>query len=220
MCGRFVRKTDLREAAKFFSAAVVETDLGPSYNVAPRQPIAVVMEAGRRRIVSMQWGLIPSWSKDANIGYKMINARAETILEKPSFKGAFKHRRCLIIADGFYEWREEGTRKVPVYIFLKDKGPFGMAGIYETWKSPAGEEIRTCSIITTAANEFMKKIHERMPVIIKREDESTWLSDKSDEQALIGLLKPYRASQMQCHEVSAAVNSPMHNAEDCIDPAI
>jgi putative SOS response-associated peptidase YedK len=220
MCGRFVRKTDLREAAKFFSAAVVETDQGPSYNVAPRQPIAVVMEAGRRRIVSMQWGLIPSWSKDANIGYKMINARAETILEKPSFKGAFKHRRCLIIADGFYEWREEGTRKVPVYIFLKDKGPFGMAGIYETWKSPAGEEIRTCSIITTAANEFMKKIHERMPVIIKREDESTWLSDKSDEQALIGLLKPYRASQMQCHEVSAAVNSPMHNAEDCIDPAI
>ena len=138
MCGRFVRITDLREAAKFFSSALIETELGPSYNIAPKQPVVVVMEEGKRKLVSMQWGLIPSWAKDPNIGYKMINARAETILEKPSFRGAFRHRRCLIIADGFYEWREDGVGKVPIYIFLKNKGPFGMAGIYEGWKSESG----------------------------------------------------------------------------------
>ena len=177
------------------------------------------MEEGKRKLVSMQWGLIPSWSKDPNIGYKMINARAETILEKPSFKGAFKHRRCLIIADGFYEWREEGSGKVPVYIFLRDKGPFGMAGIYEVWKSESGEEIKTCSIITTAANEFMKPIHHRMPLIIRREDEAVWLDPKTEESALLQILKPCDPSLMDCHDVSSAVNSPSHNAADCIEPA-
>jgi putative SOS response-associated peptidase YedK len=214
MCGRFVRISDLRDAAKFFSAAFIESDLGPSYNIAPRQPVVVVMEDGRRKLVSMQWGLIPSWAKDEKIGYKMINARAETILEKPSFSEACRHRRCLIIADGFYEWRQEESRKVPVYIYLKDKSPFGMAGIYEVWNG-----INTCSIITTAANEFMKPIHHRMPVIIRREDEDAWLSAQSDADTLSRLLKPFDASSMACHEVSSAVNSPVHDAENCIEPA-
>jgi putative SOS response-associated peptidase YedK len=218
MCGRFVRKTDLREAAKFFSASLIETDLGESYNIAPKQPVVVVMEEGKRKLVSMRWGLIPPWSNDPNIGYKMINARAETILEKASFKNAFKHRRCLIVADGFYEWREEDAKKVPVYIFLKDKGPFGMAGIYETWKPATGEAIKTCSIITTAANEFMKPIHHRMPVIVWREDEDAWLNPQTDEKSLLQILKPLDASLMDCHDVSPAVNSPTHDAKDLINP--
>jgi putative SOS response-associated peptidase YedK len=218
MCGRFVRKTDLREAAKFFSASLIETDLGESYNIAPKQPVVVVMEDGKRKLVSMRWGLIPPWSNDPNIGYKMINARAETILGKASFKNAFKHRRCLIVADGFYEWREENARKVPVYIFLKDKGPFGMAGIYETWKPATGEAIKTCSIITTEANEFMKPIHHRMPVIVRREDEDAWLNPQTDEKSLLQILKPLDASLMDCHDVSPAVNSPTHDAKDLINP--
>jgi putative SOS response-associated peptidase YedK len=218
MCGRFVRKTDVRDLFNVFSAEALDSVLEPSYNIAPRQPIAVVMEEGKRKIVTMQWGLIPSWAKDPKIGYKMINARSETILEKPSFRNAFKNRRCLIIADGFYEWKTQGKIKTPVYIYLKDASPFGMAGIYEIWKPQAGEPIRTCSIITTEANEFMKSIHHRMPVLMDKKDHDTWLDPTTDEKTLVSLLKPFDPLKMQCHEVSTEVNSPFHNAEDCILP--
>jgi putative SOS response-associated peptidase YedK len=218
MCGRFVRKSDLRDLLSVFSAEVLDSQLEPSYNIAPRQPIAVVLEEGKRKIVTMQWGLVPSWAKDQKIGYKMINARSETILEKPSFRNAFKNRRCLIIADGFYEWKTLGKTKIPIYIFLKDKSPFAMAGIYETWQPPTGEPIRTCSIITTQANELMKPIHQRMPVLLDRQDHNTWLDPNADEKTLLSMLKPFDPSRMQCHEVSIEVNSPYHNAEDCILP--
>lgn len=219
MCGRFVRKTDLRDAAKYFSVETLEALMPASYNIAPRQPVAVIMEEGRRQIVSMQWGLIPSWSKDAKIGYKMINARSETILEKPSYKNAFIHRRCLIIADGFYEWRTEGKTKTPVYIYLENNEPFGMAGIYEPWTSDKGESIKTCSIITTEANGFMSTIHHRMPVILDKKDHDSWLAETFDEKTMLGLLKPYPGA-MKCHDVSGLVNSPMHDSEECIRPMV
>jgi putative SOS response-associated peptidase YedK len=218
MCGRFVRKIELREALELFSAEVLDSYLEPSFNVAPHQMIAVVMEDGKRKITAMQWGLIPSWAKDPKIGNKMINARAETILEKLSFRDAFKNRRCLIIADGFYEWRTEGKVKTPLYIYLKDKSSFAMAGIFENWKNESGELIKTCSIITSEANEFMKEIHHRMPVILDQKDYNTWLNPNSSEETLKDLLRPFKASEMQCHEVTHEVNSPSHNAEDCIVP--
>lgn len=220
MCGRFVRIVDLREAGEIFRAAVIEADLKPSFNVAPSQPVAVIMEEGKRKIVSMQWGLVPHWAKDPKIGYKMINARMETITEKPSYRDAFKKRRCLIIADGFYEWKSgPDGKKDPVYIYLKSKKTFGMAGIYEHWKSHEGETITSCSIITTAANEIMKPIHERMPVILEAKDYDVWLDpENSDTEKLIGLLKSFPSENLKNHVVSNSVNSPFHNAEDCILP--
>ena len=217
MCGRFVRKSDLRKVAEHFTVDVLEALLPPSYNVAPRQPTAVIMEDGKRKIVSMQWGLVPSWSKDPKIGYKMINARAETIHEKPSYKNAFIHRRCLIIADGFYEWITQGKTKTPLYIYLENQEPFAMAGIYELWKSETGEVHKTCSIITTEANAFMKQIHHRMPVILDKKDHDAWLAPDYDEQRLRSLLKPY-TGLMKCHEVTTLVNSPSHDSEECIRP--
>jgi putative SOS response-associated peptidase YedK len=210
----------LREAGKIFNAALVEADVKPSFNIAPRQPVAVIMEEGKRKIVSMQWGLIPHWAKDPKIGYKMINARMETITEKPSYREAFKKRRCLIIADGFYEWRTgPDGKKEPVYIYLKNKKTFGIAGIYEIWKSSAGEQIISCSIITTQANEIMKPIHVRMPVIIDPKDYDEWLNTENNEtEKLSELLKPFASENMQNHLVSNAVNVPYHNAEDCIAP--
>ena len=218
MCGRFVRTIDLREAGEVFRAALIESDLKASFNIAPKQLIAVILEEGKRKIVSMQWGLIPHWAKDPKIGYKMINARVETITEKPSYREAFKKRRRLIIANGFYEWKTgPGGAKTPVYIFLKDNKTFGMAGIYETWKSPVGEAISTCSIITTEANEFMKPIHTRMPVIVDPEEYDQWLDpNSSDPEKLMKILKPFPSEKMQNHYVSSAINSPYHNAEDCI----
>jgi putative SOS response-associated peptidase YedK len=218
MCGRFVRKSDLRDAAAFFSVQILDSLLTPNFNISPRQLIAAIMEDGVKKIVSMEWGLIPSWAKDRNIGSKMINSRAETILEKPSFRDAFRKRRCLILADGFYEWTVRDGRKIPVYIYFKDNNPFAMAGIYEYWKPEGGNPIITCSIITVAANEFMKPIHHRMPVILDPGDHSTWLDPQTPSGVAANLLKPCDSTRMQCHEVSTAVNSPANNGEMCIAP--
>jgi putative SOS response-associated peptidase YedK len=141
--------------------------------------------------------LIPSWSKDPSIANKLINARAETVDKKPSFRDAFKKRRCLIVADGFYEWKKEGKSKVPLYFYLKSGRPFGFAGLYETWTSPGKKEISTCAIITTDANELIKPIHDRMPVILPKDKERVWLdSDVVDASLLLSILKPYPASEM------------------------
>jgi putative SOS response-associated peptidase YedK len=217
MCGRFTRSQNIPAIAQEFGITLTTCDLGPSYNIAPTQKVAVIITEGVKQLVPVRWGLVPSWAKDVSVGNKMINARAETITEKASYRNAFKKRRCLVIADGFYEWQNvEGTKR-PVYIKLKSGKPFGFAGIYEKWNSPEGEEITTCTIITTAANELMKPIHERMPVILPKEHEDEWLDPATeDRERLVELLKPYPADQMEAYPVSRRVNSPQSNSPDCI----
>jgi putative SOS response-associated peptidase YedK len=164
----------------------------------PKQLVPVVIRHnGINQLVCFRWGLIPSWSKDPSIASKLINARAETVDKKPSFKDAFKKRRCLIVADGFYEWKREGNKKMPLYFYLKSGRPFGFAGLYETWISPDKKEINTCVIITTAANELIAPDHDRMPVILSNDQERVWLdSDVVDVPGLLSILKPYPAEEM------------------------
>ena len=217
MCGRFTRTQSIPTLAKEFGIVEVNSDLRPSYNIAPTQEVAVIVTAGVKTLVPVRWGLVPSWAKDVSVGSKMINARAETVSEKPAYRNAFKKRRCLVVADGFYEWQSIAGAKRPIHIRFKSGKPFGFAGLYETWNSPEGEEITTCTIITTEANELMRPIHERMPVIIPKEKEDLWLDPKTEEQALLlGLLKPYPADQMEAYPVSKKVNSPRNNSPDCL----
>lgn len=219
MCGRFVQKSDLRKIAPLFKAAIVESDVQPSYNIAPRQPIAVVMEKGQRKIVTMKWGLVPHWAKDEAIANKLINARSETVTEKPSFRDSFKKRRCLIIADGFYEWQGSGMTKKPFFICMKDEAPFGMAGLYDVWTNAVGEKVTTCTIITTEANEIMKPIHHRMPVILDVKDYDVWLDmEKAADAALQRILKPCESGLLKAFEVSLSVNNPRNNTAECIVP--
>jgi len=201
------------------SAPVVECDLGPSWNISPRQPIVVVMEKGVRKLVTMRWGLIPSWANDASIGDRLINARSETIAEKPSFRRSFESKRCLIVADGFYEWKTRGKQKAPVYITVGDGGTFCMAGIYDTWRGPDGAETVSCAIVTTEANEFMRGIHHRMPVIVAPGALSVWLDPDTDPEALKAIMAEGCSAPMHSHEVSSAVNSPSRDGPDCILPA-
>jgi putative SOS response-associated peptidase YedK len=198
MCGRFVLITDLKNIQKNFNVQEVFCQYQPSWNIAPGQLVpAIINHDGKNRLVCFRWGLIPSWSKDASIDDKLINARAETVDKKPSFRDAFKRRRCLIVADGFYEWKREGNKKMPLYYYLKSGRPFGFAGLYETWISPDKKEINTCVIITTVANELITPVHDRMPVILSGEQEKAWLeSDAADAANLKSILKPYPAEEM------------------------
>jgi putative SOS response-associated peptidase YedK len=217
MCGRFTQTQSIPALAAAFGVAEVSGDLRQSYNIAPTQKVAVVITDSVKRLVPVRWGLVPSWAKDISIGNKMINARAETITEKPGYKNAFRKRRCLVVADGFYEWQNQGGAKRPVYIRLKSGGLFGFAGLYEVWTSPQGEDITTCTIITTEANELMQPIHHRMPVIIPKEREDQWLDPATKDPAgLLELLKPYPASAMEAYPVSRGVNSPRNNSPECI----
>jgi putative SOS response-associated peptidase YedK len=221
MCGRYTLTKELHELAKRFQAeiAIINAKLFPRYNVAPTQSVIVVNDTGQRQIVAMRWGLIPSWATDESIGNRMINARAETIAEKPAFRAALKKRRCLIPADGFYEWRKEGKVKQPLHIVLKDREVFAFAGLWERWKSPTGEEVLSCTIITTEANELLKQVHERMPVILSKEDEALWLDPKIDDPAkLLPLLKQYPSELMEFYPVDRKVNSPANDSRDCIVP--
>jgi putative SOS response-associated peptidase YedK len=220
MCGRFVLFSDLKHIQLAFDLADIKAKIEPSYNIAPTHQVAtIVQRADEKSLELMRWGLIPSWAKDDKLGAKMINARAETVAEKPSFKRALIKRRCLVIADGFYEWRKEGTRKTPMFIRLKSGELLGFAGLYETWKSPAGETITSCTIITTAANELMQSIHERMPVILSKEDQRAWLDPANqDALPLVALLQPYPSDEMQAYAVSPLVNSPRNNSAECIKP--
>jgi len=198
MCGRFVLVSDLADIEEKFDIHKGSYDFKPNWNVSPGQYIpAVIHREGQNVLVPFLWGLIPSWAKDPSIGQKMINARAETIHEKPSFRNAFKNRRCLIVADGFYEWKTEGRKKIPLYFYLKSGEPFGMAGLYETWTSPDNTQINTCTIITTDSNQLIKPVHDRMPVIVTRDQEQIWISDETDDKSILfSVLKPYPAEEM------------------------
>ncbi|TCP29066.1 putative SOS response-associated peptidase YedK [Scopulibacillus darangshiensis] len=219
MCGRFTLFTDLDvliDQFNLFNSGEIQYQ--PRYNIAPSQPILSVINDGKNnRAGFLRWGLVPSFAKDKSIGYKMINARAETIDEKPTFKRLLARRRCLIIADSFYEWRRDEGKKTPMRIHMLNNDPFALAGLWDRWESPDGEEITSCTIITTKPNDLMKDIHDRMPVILSKEDEGMWL-DRSvnDKQVLKQLLVPYDAEKMEAYEVSNVVNSPRNEMKECI----
>jgi putative SOS response-associated peptidase YedK len=222
MCGRFVRKSTITVIEDEFDIYEVQWAFEPSYNIAPSQDVACVIGNGGNRLVKFRWGLVPFWAEDPSIGYKMINARAETIAQKRSFARAFRKQRCLVIADGFYEWRKiaDAKRKIPMYVHLHGERPFGFAGLYENWKSKDGKVLQSCTIITTQPNELMAPIHNRMPVIIAPDKRNIWLdSTIQDPVRLTPLLAPYDAAKMDAYEVSKKVNSPAYNEPDCIRPA-
>lgn len=221
MCGRFTITATPDQLQEAFPGVAVPAQMTPRYNVAPSQPIAVVPNDGRNAVDFFVWGLIPSWSKDPAIGNRMINARAETLAEKPSFRTAYKRRRCLILADGFYEWKQIPGKKgkVPHYITLKDRQPFGMAGLWEQWFSPDGSEIKSATIVTTEPNELMAQLHNRMPVILSPNDYARWIDPGERGAAdLQDLLVPFPAEEMGFYPVSTMVNSPANDVPACIVP--
>jgi len=217
MCGRFVRKCSLDEIKDEFEVFEIQWAWEPSYNIAPGQNIAGIINDGKNILTTFRWGLIPWWAKEESIGYKMINARAETLAEKRSFSKAFKTQRCLIVADGFYEWRKVSNKKFPMYIHLRSGQPFGFGGLYDTWKAPDGRTITSCTIITTEPNDVVQPLHNRMPVIISREARSLWLDRAVQEPAeLMPLLQPYDSAAMEAYDVSIQVNSPKVNRPENI----
>jgi putative SOS response-associated peptidase YedK len=217
MCGRFSLAVTPDELAKFFDLDEVP-DFPARYNIAPSQPIAVILKTSdqpERHFRLMRWGLIPAWAKDPAIGNRLINARAETVAEKPSFRAAFKRRRCLIPASGFFEWQKTKAGKQPFYFRPQDEGLFAIAGLWESW-----QEIETCTILTTAANELLQPIHERMPVILNPADYDQWLDwQTQDTEALQALLKPFLADQMLAYPVSKRVNNATIDNPECIAKA-
>jgi putative SOS response-associated peptidase YedK len=220
MCGRYTLRTPVDSLVETFEIEEYPSSITPNYNIAPTQEVAaVVEEEDKRKLEMLHWGLIPSWAKDPAIGNKMINARAETVSEKPSFRSAFKKRRCLILADGFYEWKKTDDGKQPYHVKMEDGSPFAFAGLWESW-GKNGEEIHSCTIITTEANDLMSEIHHRMPVILPPEDHAMWLDPDFDEkEPLTTLLKPYPADAMEAYPVSRKVNKPSNNEPSVLEPA-
>lgn len=220
MCGRFVKKSGREELRKRFGFEEPTQDvlLEPSFNIAPsqEQPILIVSE-DRRILRMMKWGLVPYWSKDPKVGYKMINARSEGLEQKPSFKTPIKRKRCIVMADGFYEWQKTDPKtKIPYYFKLKSSEPFAMAGLWDFWQN-GDQELKTFTIITTVPNELMEPIHNRMPVILNERDEARWLDPEiTNPELVLSLLKPYPAGEMEFYKVSSMVNSPKNDVYDCI----
>ena len=219
MCGRYTLSTPAGRLAEEFQLDKGSVDLTPSYNVAPTQEVAAVLEdEGERRLEMFRWGLIPSWADDPGIGARMINARSETAAEKPSFRSAFRRRRCLIAADGFYEWKRENGGKQPYYFHMQEGRPFAFAGLWESWDK--GEvALRSCAILTTRANSVLEGIHDRMPVILPSGAYDLWLDPDADREQLADLLIPYPGDDLETYPVSRYVNSPRNNDEHCIEPA-
>ena len=221
MCGRFTLQSPADLLKDLFLLAEVP-EMRPRYNVAPGQDVAVVVadaETGDRRLQLFRWGLVPFFAKDPAIGNRMINARAETLAEKPSFRAAYKRRRCLVPADGFYEWRTDARGKTPCHITLKDRPLFAFAGLWESWKMPTGDRLRSFTIITTSANEKIAEVHDRMPVILDPEAHASWLDPKVLETAGIApLLVPYPADRVTYREVSRRVNDARCDEASILDP--
>jgi putative SOS response-associated peptidase YedK len=228
MCGRFVSATPPDQIASYFEAEPPEALLEPSYNVAPTNDVyAVLSDGSTRHVDAFHWGLVPLWAKDPKIGSKMINARAETLAEKNAYKSAFKRRRCLIPADGFYEWRKDPdapakAKKQPYFIHRPDGEPYAFAGLWEVWRGPNKDQepLRSCTIITTAPNAEMAKIHDRMPVILPPSAWDTWLDRDVDDLELLGkLLVPSAPEITTMHTISTEVNNVRNNGERLIDEA-
>ena len=204
MCGRFALLTDLSAVVASFAVREVACEYRTGSSITPGRPVAAVVHDGGNRLVGLQWGLVPAWARDPSIGKRLFNARAETVAEKPSFRNAFRKGRCLIVADGFYEWRKEGKAKRPFYFHLKSGKPFGFAGLYERWVSPDHQPVLTCTIITTEPNAMVEPIHDRMPVIMPKEREGFWLDPGNGNlRGLLSLLKPYPPEEMEVTEAPA-----------------
>ncbi|ETT37036.1 hypothetical protein C161_11023 [Paenibacillus sp. FSL R5-192] len=219
MCGRFTITDPLDAIMDRYYAFIADGfDYKPNYNAAPMQYIPTIIGSkDGNRLGSLRWGLVPVWAKDDKIGNKLINARAETLAEKPAFKRLISSKRCIIPTNGFYEWKKEGSAKQPMRILMKDDRLFSLAGLYDTWTDPDGNKLSTCTIITTEPNSLMEDIHNRMPVILRPEDEAEWLGkDNDDVQSLLGLLKPYEASAMRAYEVPKEVGNVRNNNEDLL----
>lgn len=218
MCGRFTLSQSAAAIASAFHLNEVP-NLEPQYNIAPTQTVATIQqtEPNQRQLKMLRWGLIPAWAKDAAIGARLINARSETVNEKPSFRSAFRQRRCLIVADGFYEWQRQAGKKQPFHIRLQNGQPFAFAGLWEHWQSPEGELIESCTILTTEANDLLRPIHDRMPVILEPEVYDVWLDlTAAQPDKLQQLLHPYPAKAMTAYAVSTKVNKPTNNTPECI----
>ncbi|MFQ5955363.1 MAG: SOS response-associated peptidase [Kiloniellales bacterium] len=220
MCGRYSLTTPVEAVGRLFAVAE-RPNLPPRYNIAPSQeaPVVRTHEAGGRGLALMCWGLIPSWAKEARVGYKMINARAETVAQKPAFRTALRHRRCLVPADGFYEWRKLGKLRQPYRITLTDGGPFAFAGLWERWRAPDRQLVESFTIITTEANRLLRPIHDRMPVILDAADYEAWLDTGGiapDEAAR--RLRPYPAAGLAAFPISTRINSPRNDDPACIVP--
>jgi putative SOS response-associated peptidase YedK len=216
MCGRY-SLPDPGDIPIRFKGTRVGYDLKPRYNAAPSEDLPVIINDGENHVEKMRWGLVPFWAKDEKIGYKMINARAESIADKPSFRKSLSSKRCIVPAGGFFEWKQVGKEKIPYYIFLKDHSLFGMAGLYDEWHDKQGRELKTYTIITTQPNPLLEPIHNRMPAILEKQDEDTWLNpDETESADLLKLLHPYPASEMEAYPVSRLVNSPANDTKEVI----
>jgi putative SOS response-associated peptidase YedK len=226
MCGRYTETR--REKAYLQRLGIIPAkpempDLFvPRFNIAPTQLASVIIQAddGTRSIRQFKWGLIPSWATDEKIGARAINARGDTVAEKPMFRASFKNRRCLVLSDGFFEWQKLGNLKQPMYIRLRGGEPFVFGGLWDRWKSPSGAEIESFSILTVEPNELAAKIHDRMPLMLDTENALAWLDSKSTPEQLGGLLKPYSADAMEAFAVSPIVNSPKNIGPECVAPMV
>lgn len=221
MCGRFSQTASPEVIVQQFE--LIDPPLfNPRYNIAPSQPVVAIRiepDTTTRRLVQLCWGLIPSWAKDTKIGNQCINAKAETVAEKPAFRAAVKKRRCLVVATGFYEWQRQGPVKQPMWIGLRSKQPFAFAGLWEHWTPTEGEPLETCTIITTEPNDLMASIYNRMPVILAPTSYDQWLDPAFQHIGpLKALLRPYLSEELTAYPVSALVNNPRHDAPQCLEP--
>jgi putative SOS response-associated peptidase YedK len=219
MCGRYLLYSDPSEVADAFDFKEVP-EFDARYNIAPSQNVLVALQDGERRIPRfMRWGLVPSWATDPAVGFRMLNARCETAAEKPAFRAAFRHRRCLIPASGFYEWRKVGRKKEPC-LFRLGTGLFAFAGLWEAWKSGDGLPLESCTILTTTANDLVRSLHDRMPVIIAREDYAAWLDVSEGAEDVARLFRPYPVEAMTALDVNPWVNDVHHEGPQCVEPAV
>ena len=218
MCGRFTIIDPLEDIMERYMASIAEGfDYKPNYNAAPMQYIPTIIGSSKgNRLGFLRWGLVPSWARDGKIGSKMINARAETLAEKPAFKRLISSKRCIVPCNGFYEWKKEGSNKQPMRILMKDISIFSLAGLYDTWIDQYVNKLSTCTIITTEPNSLMSDIHDRMPVILRSQDEAEWLNKDSDRESILGLLRPYDAAEMIAYKVDSAVGNVRNNSKGLI----
>lgn len=222
MCGRFVRHSSLDLIENTFSVDIVESEeTSPRYNIAPSQPVLAVLKDDAKRLVRLRWGLVPFWAEDRRIGNRLINARMESVDKKPAFRSAFRKRRCLVVADGFYEWKGEKGHKQPFYLTTKEDRPFGFAGLWEVWRDrETGQDLRTCTILTTDAAESLKDIHHRMPVVLKPQYQDRWLHPDMNTGQLKQLLSDGRVSEFQRRPVSRRVNRVQNDDPGCIKEVV
>jgi putative SOS response-associated peptidase YedK len=221
MCGRFSQGTPSAILAELFQLAKIPS-WAPRYNIAPTQlvpTVVVTLEDPTRHFRTLRWGLIPGWAKDPRMGSRMINAQAETASTKPSFRTAFRRRRCLVLADGFYEWQQLGRRKQPFHVRMRDRSPFAFAGLWEHWKGPDGDVIGSCTLLTTEPNDLIRSFHHRMPVILDPTDYDVWLDPGIQEpDRLQPLFRPYASEDLMAYPVTTLVNNPVNDIPECIAP--